>query len=99
VNLEDLIGATLDEITIDWRNGIALATFLASPKMKESCALRLTGLVRVDVTRTPRASRLVREVRRADVPGIAPARVEIALESGERLALEAASIELDPIGG
>jgi hypothetical protein len=99
VNLEDLTGATLDEITIDWRNGIARVAFLASPRMMESWALRLTGLVRVDVTRTPRASRFVRDVRRADAPGIAPARVEIALESGERLALEASSIEIDPIGG
>ena len=99
VNLDDLTGATLDQITIDWRNGIARATFLASSRMKESCALRLTGVVRVDVTRSAKASRHVRAVHRVDAPGVSPARVEITLESGERLAFEAASIEIDPIGG
>jgi hypothetical protein len=99
VDLDDLAGATLDQITIDWRNGIVRVTFLASPRMKESCALRLTGVVRVDVTRSAKPSRHVRAVRRVDAPGARPARVEIALESGEHLAFEAASIELDPIGG
>ena len=29
--LADLEGSTLDDVTVDWRNGIVRITFLASP--------------------------------------------------------------------
>jgi hypothetical protein len=98
-SLADLSGATLDHVTVDWRNGIVLVTFLASPRMREQYALRFTGILRIEIPRGPSASRVVREVRRLDAPGDAPARLEIALESGEQLRFDAASIAIDPMGG
>jgi hypothetical protein len=98
-SMQILSGATLDHIGIDWRNGIARAQFLPSPTMKEAYALRFTGLVEAEITRSAKASRFVREVRRTAASDDAPVRVEIMLETGECLRFVASSVALDPIGG
>jgi hypothetical protein len=91
-NLEDLAGATLDDVTIDWRNGIVLISFLASPKTKETSAIRAIDFTRVEVPRGG-ASRKVKNVSRTgDV-------VEVAMESGEVLRVQSASFSFDLLGG
>jgi hypothetical protein len=96
--LGDLSGATLDQLAVDWRNGIARLTFLPSPAMRESYALRATDVIRVDVARGAGASRIVREVREV-TRDASHTTVEVAMESGEVLRLEARSIAIDGIGG
>jgi hypothetical protein len=94
--LHELAGTTLDHVTVDWRNGIARATFLPSRDDAESYALRASGVVRVDIARGAKASRKVKEVR--TIAG-SPARAEIAMESGETIRLEADEFAVDPTGG
>jgi hypothetical protein len=90
--LEDLAGATLDDVTVDWRNGIVLISFLASPKNKETSAIRAIDFTRVEVPRGG-ASRKVKSAKRnGDV-------VEIVMESGEVLRVQSASFAVDLLGG
>jgi len=92
--LEDLAGATLDDVTVDWRNGIVRITFLPSPKHSESFAIRAEEFARVDIPRGGRgASRIVKSAtRKADT-------VEIVMETGETLRIESKSFAIDTLGG
>jgi hypothetical protein len=91
--LEDLAGATLDDVTVDWRNGIVLISFLPSEK-HEACAIRASEFSRIDVPRGgPGASRLVKSARREGTT------TEIVMETGETLRLESPSIAIDLLGG
>jgi hypothetical protein len=91
-HLEDLAGATLDDVTVDWRNGICLISFLASPKTKETSAIRATDFTRVEVPRGG-ASRKVKSAKRTGNV------VEIQMESGEVLRVESATFAVDLLGG
>ena len=92
-NLEDLAGATLDDVTVDWRNGIVMISFLASPKTRETSAIRAIDFTRVEVPRVAKASRKVKTAsRKGDV-------VEIQMESGEVLRVQSASFSFDLLGG
>lgn len=96
---EDLRGATLDHVDVDWRNASLLISFLPSAAMAESCALRAHDVSRVEVARAADASRVVRLVRRVARPSGEPARVEIVLESGDVVAFEAVGFAVDLTGG
>jgi hypothetical protein len=88
--LEDLAGTTLDDVTVDWRNGIVLITFLPSPKMRSPSALRATDFSRVEVPRAGAgASRRVKSVAQDGDT------VAIAMESGETLRISAARFAVD----
>lgn len=92
-SLADLAGATLDDVTVDWRNGIVLISFLASPKTKETSAIRAIDFTRVEVPRVTASSRKVKSAaRKGDV-------VEIVMESGEVLRVQSASFSFDLLGG
>jgi hypothetical protein len=92
--LEHLSGATLDDVTVDWRNGIVRVTFLPSEKVGEACAIRATDFTRVEVPRGGvGASRRVKQATRT---GHA---TEILMESGETLRIESESFALDVLGG
>jgi hypothetical protein len=90
--LADLEGSTLDDVTVDWRNGIVRITFLASPKLGETCAIRATDFTRVDIPRGG-ASRLVKSATRSGRS------TEIVMESGETLRVESESFAIDVLGG
>jgi hypothetical protein len=92
----ELQGATLDTVDVDWRNAIALVTFLPPPGVRGSYILRVTAFARIDITRKPEASRLVREVHRLRPEPGGDARLEILMESGEKHHIEARTVELDP---
>ena len=92
----ELQGATLDTVDVDWRNGIALVTFLPPPGVRGSYIVRVTAFARIDITRKPEASRLVREVHRVHGEPGAKVTMEITMESGEKHHLEAKQIALDP---
>ena len=91
-HLEDLAGATLDDVTVDWRNGIVLISFLASPKTKETSAIRASDFTRVEVPRGG-ASRKVKSAKRTGDT------IEIVMESGEVLRVQSASFAVDLLGG
>jgi len=91
-NLDDLAGSTLDDVTVDWRNGIVLISFLASPKTKETAAIRAIDFTRVEVPRGG-ASRKVKSARRTGDT------IEVQMESGEVLRIQSASFALDLLGG
>lgn len=91
--LDDLRGATFDDLTMDWRNGIALVGFLPSATHKECRMLRATGVTRLSFTRTASASALVKEVRASD------STVDLTMESGETLSLDAAAFAVSVTAG
>jgi hypothetical protein len=91
-NYEDLEGATLDDVTVDWRNGIVLISFLASPKTKETSAIRAIDFTRVEVPRGGGS----RQVKSASHKGNV---VEVVMESGEVLRVQSASFSFDLLGG
>jgi len=91
-NLEDLTGATLDDVTVDWRNGIVLISFLASPKTKETSAIRAIDFTRVEVPRSGGSRKVKTAAKKGDV-------VEIVMESGEVLRVQSASLSFDLLGG
>jgi hypothetical protein len=95
-DMKHLAGAILDRVSVNWRNSIAHITFLRPPAMRESHALRVTGLAHLEIAEKGETPRLVREVRLSE-GGLV--RVEIVMEGGESLRLEAREIALDPIGG
>src|SRR5215472_4094906 len=94
LSLDDLRGAILDQIAVNWRNATARLSFLPSPTMRESYALRATDFTRLEIGRSAGAERIVREARRAG-----PTRVEIDMDGGGALRIEAAELALEPIGG
>ena len=98
-SLEELRGATLDEITVDWRNGIALVEFLPSATRKECRTLRASGLSHVELSRRHAASSLVEEVRRADRQPEGPPSVEITTQGGDTVRVEAASFAVAVTAG
>jgi hypothetical protein len=98
-NLEELRGATFDEVTVDWRNGIALVAFLPSATRKECRTLRATGLSNVVLSRRDGASAMVASARRADRQPDGPPGIEITLETGELLRIEAASFAVKVTAG
>ena len=91
-DLADLAGATLDDVTVDWRNGIVLISFLASPKNKETSAIRAIDFTRVEVPRGAASRKVKTASRKGDV-------VEILMESGEVLRVQSASFSFDLLGG
>ena len=88
--LADLVGTALDDVTVDWRNGIVRITFLAA-KGGEAHALRATDFSRVDVPRGK--SRLVKSATRKDK------RTEIVMDGGETLRVDSDTIAVDALGG
>ncbi len=94
VKLEDLAGATLDRVAVDWRNGIVLVTLLNVTKHNESCALRATEFSRVEVPRSgPGASKIVKSATRSGDTLV------VVMESGESLRVQSASFAIDVLGG
>ena len=92
--LEDLAGATLDDVTVDWRNGIVRITFLPSPKIPVASAIRATDFTRVDVPRGgPGAARRVKSAAREGLT------TKIVMETGETLRVDSASFAIDVLGG
>jgi hypothetical protein len=91
--VDDLRGATFDDLTMDWRNGIALVAFLPSPGHKECRMLRATGVTRVSLSRSDTASALVKDVRCAN------SAFDLTMESGETLHIEAAAFALSITAG
>jgi hypothetical protein len=82
--VDELRGATFDDLEMDWRNGIALVGFLPSATRKGCRMLRATGVTRVSFSRSDGASALVKDVRCSDSV------FELTMESGETLRIEAA---------
>ncbi len=93
-HLEDLTGATLDDVNVDWRNGIVRITFLPAPERHEACAIRATDFSRVEVPRggAGTSRRVKGATRKGDV-------IEIAMESGETLRVQSRSFAVDLLGG
>jgi hypothetical protein len=96
-HLEALAGATLDHVTVDWRNGTARLTFLPGKNSHEPHAIRVSELHRLHVDRTKHASPIVKEATRAGSGH--HAKVSLTMESGEALVIEAGAIVLEPAGG
>jgi hypothetical protein len=94
---EDLHGATLDHVTIDWRNATARITFLPTKGSHEAHALRVSELSRLHVDRTKDASRVVRDATRTEVGGRVS--VSLAMESGEVVQIDAGVVTLEAMGG
>ncbi len=93
-HFDHLAGATLDNVTIHWRNGTAMVAFLPSPKMAEGYAIRAEGLRRLDLTRGAKASHQVTKATE-----VSKHHVELVMESGEKLSIEADQITLLGNGG
>ena len=82
----DLAGTTLDQVSVDWRNGIVLVTFL-SPQTPPP-ALTATDFSNLDLPRAKAgASHRVKGVRYEEET------VTIAMESGETLRITAARFD------
>ena len=93
-HLDHLAGATLDNVTVQWRNGTAIVAFLPSAKMSEGYAIRIEGLRRLDVTRGAKASHQVTKATE-----VSKHHVELLMEGGEKLTIEADRILLIGNGG
>lgn len=93
LSLEDLAGATLDRVVVDWRNGIVLVTLLNVTKHDESCALRATEITRVEIPRGASASKTVKSATRTG------STLVVEMESGESLRVESKSLAIDLLGG
>jgi hypothetical protein len=93
-HLDQLAGATLDNVTVHWRNGTALVGFLPSAKMDEGYTIRVEGLRRLDITRGPMAARLVKSATH-----VSKNHMELVMEKGEKLTIEADTITLVGGGG
>ncbi len=91
--LETLVGATLDDVTVDWRNGIVLVTFLAANAKHPASALRATEFSRVEIPRGGAGAS--RRVRSAEQAGDT---IAIVMDSGETLRLTAARFAVDELG-
>jgi hypothetical protein len=94
-----LRGATLDRVSVNWRDGVALVSFFPSPQSPEKmhmCTLRAEGVTRLEVVMGPTGSRVVREVVQVAGKGGAPGRVDVTTEDGETVRLDGASFHIDP---
>jgi hypothetical protein len=92
--IADLEGATLDDVTVDWRNGIALISFLPPPKVGQACVIRATDFTRVEVPRGGvGASRVVKAASHDGRVTV------ITMDSGETLRVESDAFALDVHGG
>ena len=89
--LQGLIGSTLDTVTLDWRNGIALATFLGAGGSLAAYVLRATDVTALELPRSNAASKIVRAAK------IDGRRATIVMESGEELHVDAASFSVDAL--
>ena len=89
-DFQRLAGATLDQVQVDWRNAIVRISFLATP---QPCAVRAMDFRSVVVPRSTGAAARVASATTRD------GALEIALESGERLRVEAASFAFDALSG
>jgi hypothetical protein len=98
-DLPDLLGATLDHMSIDWRNAIVRVSFLKRPSQVESHSLRVHGVSGVSLTRGAGASRIVREARADTGQGGSAVSLHLQMESGERIVIDGASFGVDPVGG
>ncbi|MGH7280020.1 MAG: hypothetical protein ACRELY_00730 [Polyangiaceae bacterium] len=80
----ELAGATLDQVSVDWRNGIVVVSFLVSGGGATSKVLRAADFSRVEVPRSRKdTSHRVREVvANGDL-------LTIAMESGDELRINA----------
>ncbi len=92
-HLDHLAGATLDNVTVHWRNGTAMVAFLASAKMAEGYTIRAEGLRRLDVTRGAQASHRVTKATE-----VSKHHLELVMESGEKLSIEADQLTLEGNG-
>ena len=98
--LDDLRGATFDDLTVDWRNGIVLLGFLPSATRTGCRALRATSVTRVALSRGSAASAIVKDVRCSDTDGsTAGASLELTMDSGEIVRVEAASFAVSVTAG
>lgn len=88
--LEDLAGATLDDVTVDWRNGIVRITFLAPVGHRPAAAVRATEFSRVEVPRGGVGAS--RRVKAASQDGNT---ISIEMESGETLRVTAERFAVD----
>lgn len=93
-HLDHLAGATLDIVTVHWRNGTALVGFLPSAKMDEGYAIRAEGLRRLDISRGALAARLVKSATH-----VSKHHMEVVMDNGEKLTIEADTITLVGNGG
>jgi hypothetical protein len=93
-----LAGATLDHVTVDWRNATARVTFLPSKDSHEAHALRVSELSVLQIARTASASRIVREATRTS-KGAHHVAVSLTMETGEKIEIEAGVIVLEQVGG
>lgn len=89
--LEALAGSTLDTVTLDWRNAIALATFLRGGGSVSAYVLRATDVVALELPRSRSASKIVRS---ANVVGD---RATIVMTSGEELQIAAGSFSIESL--
>jgi len=93
VNIDDLAGSTLDRVTVDWRNGIVLATFLNVTERDEACTVRAADFSRVEVPRGASSSKRVKSASRSgDV-------LTIVMDSGETLRVESKRCDVDVTSG
>jgi hypothetical protein len=98
--LDDLRGATFDDLTVDWRNGIVLLGFLPSTTRTGCRALRATSVTRVALSRGSGASAIVKDVRCSDTDGSTTgASLELTMDSGEVVRVEAASFAVSVTAG
>jgi hypothetical protein len=97
--LPELRAATLDQMSVDWRNAIVRVSFLKPPTQLESYSLRVHDVRRVTVTRGAEASRIVREVRVEAGDEGAPVSLCLAMESGETIRIDGGRFGVDAVGG
>ena len=90
--LGELPGAILDQVAVDWRNGIVRITFLSTPKRPHACAVRALDFTSVAVPRDGASHRVKSATSEGDL-------LEIAMESGETLRVRAASFAFDELSG
>ena len=93
---QDLQAAILDHVTVDWRNGTARVTFLASGAAHGPHAVRVGELLGLHLERGAAASRIVREASYSASKEVSV--LSVTMESGEVMRIEAGSIALDGTG-
>jgi hypothetical protein len=97
--LTELRAATLDQLSLDWRNAIVRVSFIKSPTQLEAYSLRVHGVRKVTVARGERASGTVREARAEAGEGGAGVSLHLTMESGETIVILGADFGVDAVGG
>jgi hypothetical protein len=97
--LPELRAATLDQVSVDWRNAIVRVSFLKRPDQVEGHSLRVHGARNVVIPRGDGASRIVREVRAEAGAGRAGVSMRLFMESGETLVIDGEGFGVDAVGG